>query len=76
VQYWTGSGWATVLGGSVSGNNKVWKKITFAPLTTTKIRIYITATSDGWSRLVEVEAWTAATANIKWLAPITSAPRG
>ena len=67
VQYWTGSAWATVPGGSVSSNNKVWKKITFAPLTTTKIRVYITATSDAWSRLVEVEAWTAATANINWL---------
>jgi len=69
VQYWTGSAWVTVPGGSVSGNNKVWKKITFAPLTTTKIRVYITATSDGWSRIVEVEAWTAtaSTNNINWL---------
>ena len=37
VQYWSGSAWVTVPGGSVSGNNKVLKKITFAPLTTTKI---------------------------------------
>ncbi|HEX6649014.1 MAG TPA: RHS repeat-associated core domain-containing protein [Pyrinomonadaceae bacterium] len=67
VQYWTGSAWATVPGGSVTGNNKVWKKITFAPLATTKIRVLITATSDGWSRIVEVEAWTPARDNINWL---------
>jgi RHS repeat-associated protein len=68
VQYWNGSTWVTVPGGSVSGNNKVWKKITFAPITTTKIRVYITATSDNWSRIVEVEAWSATPgANINWL---------
>jgi RHS repeat-associated protein len=67
VQYWTGSAWTTVPGGSVSGNNKVWKKISFAPLTTSKIRVLITATVDGWSRVVEVEAWTGSPANINWL---------
>ncbi len=67
AQYWTGSAWVTVPGGSVSGNNKVWKKITFAPLTTTKIRVLISATSDGWSRIVEVEAWTPARDNLNWL---------
>jgi RHS repeat-associated protein len=64
VQYWNGTAWATVPGGSVSGNNKVWKKITFAPLTTTKIRVLISATSDNWSRTVEVEAWSP---SINWL---------
>ncbi len=64
VQYWNGSTWVTVPGGSVSGNNKVWKKITFTPITTTKIRVYITATSDNWSRVVEVEAWSQ---GINWL---------
>ena len=68
VQYWNNGAWTTVPGGSVSGNNKVWKKITFAPLTTTKIRVHITATSDNWSRIVEVEAWTDSPgANINWL---------
>src|SRR6185503_14617743 len=67
VQYWTGSAWTTVPGGSVSGNNKVWKKIAFAPLTTSKIRILINATVDGWSRVVEVEAWTGSPTNINWL---------
>ncbi|HEY0727223.1 MAG TPA: discoidin domain-containing protein, partial [Pyrinomonadaceae bacterium] len=26
VQYWNGSSWVTVSGGSVTGNNKVWRK--------------------------------------------------
>jgi peptidyl-Asp metalloendopeptidase len=27
VQYWTSSGWTTIPGGSVSGNNKVWAQV-------------------------------------------------
>ena len=57
VQYWNGSGWTTVSGGSVTGNNKVWRKFTFAPITTTKIRVLTNASIDGYSRLTEVEAW-------------------
>jgi hypothetical protein len=59
VQYWTGSAWAPVPGGTVTGNNKVWRQFTFAPLSTTKIRVYVTATGDNvWSRIAEVEAYT------------------
>ncbi len=58
VQYWTGSAWATISGGTITGNNKVWRKITFSPLTTTKIRVLTNASPDNYSRLVEVEAWT------------------
>jgi RHS repeat-associated protein len=57
VQYWNGSSWATVPGGSVTGNNKVWRKFTFAPITTSKIRLWITSVPDSWSRLVELQAW-------------------
>src|SRR5688572_25282258 len=39
VQYWNGSSWVTVPGGSVTGNNKVWRKFTFTAVTTTKIRV-------------------------------------
>jgi RHS repeat-associated protein len=71
MQYWNGSAWATVPGGSVSNNNKVWKKFTFAAITTAKIRVLTNASPDGYSRLTEVEAWTAASggslANIRWL---------
>ena len=72
VQYWNGSSWVTVPGGSVTGNNKVWRKFTFAPITTSKIRVWITGVPDSWSRIVEVEAYAAAgsgTATINWLVP-------
>ena len=49
VQGWNGSGWVTL--GSVSGNNLVKRTVSFAPYTTSRIRIYV------WSRITEVEAW-------------------
>jgi RHS repeat-associated protein len=59
VQYWDDptSSWQTVSGGSVTGNNKVWKKFTFSSVTTNKIRVSISGTADGISRLAEVEAY-------------------
>jgi YD repeat-containing protein len=39
VKYWDGSAWVAVSGGTVSSNNKVWKKISFAALATSKIRV-------------------------------------
>ena len=57
VQYWTGAAWATVPGGTVSGNTLVWSRVTFAPLTTTRIRILITGALDTWSRVTEIEAY-------------------
>ncbi len=58
VQYWNGSSWVTVPGGSVTGNNKVWRKFTFAAITTSKIRVLTSGSPDGYSRITEVEAWT------------------
>jgi peptidyl-Asp metalloendopeptidase len=58
VQYWNGSAWVTISGGSVSGNNKVWKKFSFAAITTTKIRVLSCGSTDNYSRLTEIEAWT------------------
>ncbi len=58
VQYWTGSNWTTVPGGSVTSNNLVGRKITFGGITTSKIRVVANATTDGVSRIVEVEAWS------------------
>src|SRR5712691_3091359 len=58
VQYWDGSAWVTVPGGGITGNNKVWRKITFSPITTSKIRVVTNAAIDnGYSRMMEVEAW-------------------
>lgn len=56
VQYWHGTSWLTVPGGVVTGNNKVWRKFTFAPITTDKIRILVNAAKSTASTLVEVEA--------------------
>jgi hypothetical protein len=47
VQYWTGSAWATVPGGSITGNNLLWRKITFPAVTTQKIRVMVNAAVDG-----------------------------
>jgi RHS repeat-associated protein len=58
AQYWNGSAWVTVTGGSISGNNKVWRKLTFSPVSTSKIRVLTNAAADnGYSRIVELEAW-------------------
>ena len=73
VQYWNSSAWTTVPGGTVTGNNKVWKKFTFSPITTTKIRVLTSSSPDAYSRLTEVEAWgpseTGASGSIRWLVP-------
>jgi hypothetical protein len=55
VQGWTGSAWKTLA--TVSGNNLVKRTVTFAPFTTTQIRIRITAALASFSRITEIEAW-------------------
>jgi hypothetical protein len=57
VQYWDGSAWQVVPGGVVSGNNKVWRQIQFAPVTASKVRVLCTAGLANAARIVEVEAW-------------------
>jgi hypothetical protein len=57
VQYWNGSAWVAVPGGTITNNNKVWRQVLFAPITTTKIRVFITGALNGYSRVMEVEAW-------------------
>jgi len=57
VQYWNGASWVTVTGGSVTGNNKVWRQFQFSPISTTKIRVLTNTSPDNYSRLTEVEAW-------------------
>ena len=61
----------TVPGGSVTGNNKVWRKFTFSPITTSKIRMWINAVPDSWSRVVEIQAFgtSAGGEKIQWLVP-------
>jgi RHS repeat-associated protein len=69
VQYWNGSSWITVPGGTVTGNNKVWRKFTFSPITTNKIRVWISAVPDSWSRVVEIQAFgtSASGEKVQWL---------
>jgi RHS repeat-associated protein len=71
VQYWNGSGWVTIPGGSVTGNNKVWRKFIFSSITTSKIRVFINAVPDSWGRVVEIQAFgtSAGGEKVQWLVP-------
>jgi hypothetical protein len=64
AQYWDGAGWVDVPGGNVTGNNLVWKQLTFAPVSTDRIRVLVNAALAGYARIVEVEAWTASGAPV------------
>jgi len=57
VQYWNGAAWVTVPDGSITGNNKVWRRIQFTPITTSAVRVLVNASLAGYSRIVEIEAW-------------------
>ena len=71
VEYWTGAAWAPLPGASVSGNNLVWRKFTFAPVTTSALRVVVTGGAGGVARITEVEAYEAvgagAQADVRWL---------
>ena len=62
VQYWTGSAWQAVPGGSVTGNNRVWRKFVFTPVVASKIRVLVLGSRYGWSGVTELEAYGAASA--------------
>jgi hypothetical protein len=57
VQYWTGAAWADVPGGNITGNNLVWRRLTFAPVSTDRIRVLVNSALSDYSRIVELEAW-------------------
>ncbi len=57
VQYWDGSQWVTVPGGSVNGNDKAMRVFTFSPVTTTKVRVLVHNARVFYSRVVELEAF-------------------
>jgi glucose/arabinose dehydrogenase len=56
VQTWTGAAWVTQA--TVTGNNRVRRTVTFAPVTTDRVRVLVTAALNSYSRIVELEAWT------------------
>jgi Tfp pilus assembly protein PilV len=57
VQYWTGSVWQTAPGGAVLNNNKVWRRIAFPAVTTTKVRVTVNRALGNFSRITELEVW-------------------
>jgi hypothetical protein len=58
VEYWDGTSWKIIPGGSISGNNLVWRKITFNAVSTSKIRLIIRGSQSGdFSRVIELEAF-------------------
>src|SRR6185295_15065724 len=48
---------------AIRGNDKVWRQIKFEPVTTTKVFIHVYNAKNAYSRIVEVEAWTAPPSN-------------
>src|SRR6266436_5102841 len=73
VQYWTGSTWTDIPGGALTGNNHVWRQFTFASITTDKIRVLINNSLASYSRVTEIEAYTAG-ANPTPTATVPSSP--
>ena len=60
MQYWTGSQWSVVPGGNITGNQLVWRRFTFSPLSTTAIRVLVTG-GPALTRIAEVEAYESLT---------------
>ena len=52
--------WQTVPGGSIVGNTRVWRTVTFPAVLARGVRVVVLAGADAFSRLVEVEAYQAA----------------
>lgn len=60
LHYWDGAVWKVLPGTSVTGNNKVWRKLTFSPITTDRIRVWVEGALSNHSRITEVEAYQPA----------------
>lgn len=60
VQYFDGSKWVAVPNGTISGNAKVWRKITFPAVDAEKIRVQINGSKAQNSILIEVEVYGVA----------------
>lgn len=57
LEYWDGADWQAVPGGAVTGNNKVWRQFAGLDISTTKLRVTISDSSDDYGRIAELEAW-------------------
>jgi hypothetical protein len=58
VQYRNGSAWVDVPGGNITGNNLVWRRISFPPVSTDAVRVVVNRAVDTWSRIAELEVWS------------------
>ena len=54
---WTGSAWEPVPGGTAVNNPRVWCQFHFLPVTTSRIRVWVSRALGGRSRVVEIEAY-------------------
>jgi len=60
VQGWNGSAWVTL--GSVTGNNRIKRIVSFSAYSSDRIRVVVNGSQDGvWSRITEIEAWSSTT---------------
>jgi hypothetical protein len=57
IEYWTGTAWQTLPGGTLLDNTLVWRRLTFTPVTTTKIRVRVNLGLGSYSRVTEIEAY-------------------
>lgn len=57
IEVWVGGAWAPISDGLgvVTGNNRVWRQITFPAVETTKIKLTIDKSADSWVRIAELE---------------------
>ncbi len=71
VQYWDGTTWLSATNSGITGNNLVWRKVSFSAVTTDRIRLVVTSSLGAplrYSRIVEIEAYGSA------VAPLNSPP--
>ncbi len=61
LEMYDGASWVAIPGCScsVTGNNKAWRQFTFPAVPMTKFRVVITNSRNGYSRIVELEAFGA-----------------
>src|SRR5262245_19258211 len=79
LQFWDGTTWLTVPGGQVRGNRNVWRRFTFAPITTSALRVWLPASPNESVAIQEVEAYTSAVTEQVWFdaaLPAGAAPDG
>ena len=67
IWYWNGNDWATTPAMQVTGNNLIWRKVTFPSVLTNKLRIVINSTGDNYSQIPEIEVYGSDPGSVNWL---------